>query len=483
MELFSIPNLQKIAVYASPVTGAPLLSQNKAAELSPTLLADSTPWPLSILEVRISMLGIQRPKPYLLAILSNGSLVAYQGFLAETREHEEELRFSRLSLPLSVMELLPEDTPHFGSCGHSRLLVLDRFGGPRKSGFFVCGERPAWLAVQRGQLRAYPFSYEGAIHACTPFNAANCEYGILYFNEQTAALKLAKLPEGLSLELPIPVERIPLRCTVHQVIYDPHSQMYVLFTSTPVPYKPAPKPEEDGETPAAEDSDDEDELHPRATVAMVPKFEIKLVSPLSWKVLDSFALQESEHALCGCSITLRDLTLPRNGASASLSHRHHVAVGTAITHGEEAAVKGRILLFEIAKQAIDNTQENGQLTLFWEKSHRGPASAMADLEGHLIVAVGPKLLVHRWSHDTEDLVPCAFHDAQIYICTIRTMKNFIILGDIFKSIHFFVWKDFSPRTLEHLGSDFSQLEVFACEFLACDKHVSFIVSDARRNIR
>ena len=97
--------------------------------------------------------------------------------------------------------------------------------------------------------------------------------------------------------------------------------------------------------------------------------------------------------------------------------------------------------------------------------------------------IGPKMLIHRWNHKTQDLVPCAFHDAQIYAVSIRTMKNFIIIADIHKCIHFYIWMDRSPRTLKLLATDFSRLEVYACEFIALDKTVGFMVSDSQCNVR
>jgi len=245
---------------------------------------------------------------------------------------------------------------------------------------------------------------------------------------------------------------------------------------------------ENSQTPLEEEELDDEEPHPRGIPPMQPRYQLKLVSPLSWQVLDTFTLPNSERVLCGCAVELRDVTPPqgdpaKGAKGAQMNTRTLIAIGTGFVHSEDVAMKGRLILFEIAKQAINTEKENGQIILFWEKNNRGPASAMAELEGHLIVNIGPKILVHRWSHATQDLVPCAFHDSQIYAVSIRTLKNFIIIGDIHKSVHFYIWMDRSPRTLKLLATDFSRLEVLACEFIAMDTTVCFTVSDSHGNVR
>jgi len=229
-----------------------------------------------------------------------------------------------------------------------------------------------------------------------------------------------------------------------------------------------------------EEEEDEEEDDPRGIPPLAPRFSLKLLSPMGWQILDSFLLDPGERVLCGCVNTLRHVaTKP----GIKLSYRSHIAIGTGTQHAEERAAKGRILLFEVDKMAIDSTHENGQLVLFWEKSQRGATTAMADLEGHLVVNTGPKIFVYKWDEADEDLTPCGFHDSQVYAVTIRTLKNFILIGDIHKSIHLYIWMDRSPRTLKLLGSDFSRLEVFAVEFAGIHNEVGFTVTDSEGNLR
>jgi cleavage and polyadenylation specificity factor subunit 1 len=60
---------------------------------------------------------------------------------------------------------------------------------------------------------------------------------------------------------------------------------------------------------------------------------------------------------------------------------------------------------------------------------------MCNVSGHLASCIGSKVIV--WSlEDDESLVGVAFIDVQIYVTSMSSIKNFILLGDAQKSIWF-----------------------------------------------
>ena len=71
--------------------------------------------------------------------------------------------------------------------------------------------------------------------------------------------------------------------------------------------------------------------------------------------------------------------------------------------------------------------------------------ACTQLEGYLLVAQGPnpgmiggsKLYVYEWVG--EKLEGRSFFDAHLYITTLKTLKYFIIFGDVRHSIHLLRW--------------------------------------------
>ena len=52
-----------------------------------------------------------------------------------------------------------------------------------------------------------------------------------------------------------------------------------------------------------------------------------------------------------------------------------------------------------------------------------------------MVATGPKIIVYNFLNG-KDLIGAAFFDAQIFIVSLNTVKNWIIVGDIFAFIFY-----------------------------------------------
>lgn len=62
------------------------------------------------------------------------------------------------------------------------------------------------------------------------------------------------------------------------------------------------------------------------------------------------------------------------------------------------------------------------------------------------------------------------------------MKNFVLFGDIHKSIYFLCWKEDGAQ-LVLLAKDFGSLDCYATEFLIDGSTLSLLVSDSRKNIQ
>lgn len=62
------------------------------------------------------------------------------------------------------------------------------------------------------------------------------------------------------------------------------------------------------------------------------------------------------------------------------------------------------------------------------------------------------------------------------------VKNFVLLGDIHKSIYFLNWKEQGAQ-LTMLSKDFGSLDCYATEFLIDGTQLSMVVSDDQKNIQ
>ena len=81
----------------------------------------------------------------------------------------------------------------------------------------------------------------------------------------------------------------------------------------------------------------------------------------------------------------------------------------------------------------------------------------------------------------KDLYGVAFIDSQIYIHQLASIKNFILVGDVMKSVDLLLFqKDY--RTLAVISRDVRAMEVFACEFAVDGAHLAFLVTDADKNL-
>ena len=70
----------------------------------------------------------------------------------------------------------------------------------------------------------------------------------------------------------------------------------------------------------------------------------------------------------------------------------------------------------------------------------------------------------------------------LLIIKIVQVKNFILLGDIHKSIYFLSWKEQGSQ-LNLLTKDFGSLDCLATEFLIDGSTLSLTVSDDQKNVQ
>lgn len=105
---------------------------------------------------------------------------------------------------------------------------------------------------------------------------------------------------------------------------------------------------------------------------------------------------------------------------------------------------------------------------------------MCDASGHLVSCIGSKVII--WSfEDNESLVGVAFIDVQIYVTSIRSIKNFIVLGDAQKSVWFLGFQ-LEPAKLVLLGKDYQAFEVSCVDFIIDDKSMYLLVGDTDDNL-
>ncbi|XXG43165.1 hypothetical protein AAC387_Pa01g3267 [Persea americana] len=455
------------------------------AEDMPSQIMKESGQNMKVIELSMQRWSGQFSRPFLFGILTDGTMLCYHAYLYEGQESTTKveetnsadlstistsrlrnLRFVRVSMDTFTREEPSAVTQS------QRITIFKNVGGYQ--GLFLSGSRPAWFMVCRERLRVHPQLCDGSIVAFTILHNVNCNHGLIYVTSQ-GFLKICQLPSASSYDNYWPVEKIPLRGTPHQVTYYSEKNLYPLIVSVPVvkPLNQVLSSLVDQEVSHQIEHDNlgSDDLHRTYTV---DEFEVRILEPEKsggpWETRATIPMQSSENALTVRMVTLFNTTTKENETL--------LAIGTAYVQGEDVAARGRVLLFSIGKNP-DNPQN--LVSEVYSKELKGAISALASLQGHLLIASGPKIILHKWTGS--ELNGVAFYDAPpLHVVSLNIVKNFILLGDIHKSIYFLSWKEQGAQ-LSLLAKDFGTLNCYATEFLIDGTTLSLVVSDDQKNIQ
>ncbi|KQJ81990.1 hypothetical protein BRADI_5g04673v3 [Brachypodium distachyon] len=375
----------------------------------------------------------------------------------------KNLRFHRVSVDITSRE-------DISSLARPRITIFNNVGG--YEGLFLSGTRPVWVMVCRQRFRVHPQLCDGPIEAFTVLHNVNCSHGLIYVTSQ-GFLKICQLPSAYNYDNYWPVQKIPLHGTPHQVTYYAEQSLYPLIVSVPVvrPLNQVLSIMADQEMIHHMDNDasSADDLQKTYTVEEFEVRVLELEKPGGrWETRSTIPMQSFENALTVRIVTLHNTTTKENETL--------MAIGTAYVQGEDVAARGRVLLFSFTKS------ENSQnlVTEVYSKESKGAVSAVASLQGHLVIASGPKITLNKWNGS--ELTAVAFYDAPLHVVSLNIVKNFVLFGDIHKSVYFLSWKEQGSQ-LTLLAKDFGSLDCFATEFLIDGSTLSLVVSDSDKNLQ
>lgn len=488
LEIYDVPNFSCVFSVDSFASGRIFIGDNLFHESSDDSQKASqnnrkdNSQNLKVVELAMHRWHGENSRPFLFGILTDGTILCYHAYLYEGSENASKgevvngqssstpsasrlknLRLSRISLDTYTREEISAEN------SIPRITMFKNVGG--YPGFFLSGSRPTWFMNLRERLRIHPQLCDGPIIAFTVLHNMYCNHGFIYVTAQ-GSLKICQLPSSLSYDNYWPVQKIPLKATPHQVTYFAEKNLYPLIVSVPVS-KPLNQVLSTLVDQESAHQIEHDNLNSDG-VYTVEEFEVRIMEPESsggpWKTKGTIRMQTSENAL-----TVRVVTLSNTTTRESETL---LAVGTAYVQGEDVAARGRVLLF-----SVENSTESSQATVteVYSKEMKGAISAVASLQGYLLVASGPKIILHKWTGS--DLSGVAFFDAPpLYVVSLNIVKNFILIGDIHKSIYFLSWKE-NGSQLTLLAKDFGSLNCFSTEFLIDGSTLSLMVSDDQKNVQ
>ena len=449
-----------------------------ADELKPEKVMESS-YP-SVDELLLICLGGRRMQPFIMARVNEDFLI-YESFsyhTPETSGNRLQLRFKKISHGLLLGHKKPQatqtksDTSLVGVDRHSTVPWLQPFDDiSGYSGVFICGPSPHWIMMtSRGMLRIHPMSIDGPVTCFTPFHNVNCPKGFLYFNHQ-GELRICVLPTHLSYDAAWPVRKVPLRCTPHFIAYHTESKTYGLATSASELCTKLVRVIGDGEKEFETLERDE-----RFVIPMLDKFTVQLFSPVTWEPIPNtkFELDEFERASCMQSVSLKS-----EGTVSGM--KSYIALGTNYAYNEDVTCRGRVVIFDVVEVVPEPglPLTKNKLKVEYDKEQRGAITALDAVQGFLVTAIGQKIYI--WQLKDDDLSGIAFIDVQIYVQSLATIKNLILVGDIFKSITLLRYQE-DMKVLSLVSRDCRPLEVYTVAYMVDNTNLNFIVSDKEKNI-
>ncbi|KAL1835759.1 hypothetical protein VTJ49DRAFT_6105 [Mycothermus thermophilus] len=464
-------------VYRLPDLSKPVYIAEGLSYIPPTLSSDfaarkGTPKE-AVTELMVADLGDTTHKaPHLILRHANDDLTLYQPFRSKAgaaTDFSKTLFFQKLRN--TTFARSPEETDEDEATHQPRLLSMRRcsnVGG--YSTVFLPGPSPSFIIKSAKSVpRVLPLQGPAVI-AMSPFHTEGCEYGFIYADSRQVA-RVAQLPSDWSFaETGVAVRKIPIGEDMAAVAYHPPSQSYVLACNTPEPF----------ELPR---DDDYHKEWAREVLTFKPTAErgsLKLLSPVTWTVVDTVQLEPCETVLCAETLNLEvsELTNER---------RQLVAVGTALTKGEDLPTRGRVYVYDIADVIPEpGRPETGKKLKLVAKEDipRGAVTALSEIgtQGLMLVAQGQKCMVRGLKEDGS-LLPVAFMDMSCYVTAAKELPGtgLCVMADAFKGVWFTGYTE-EPYRMMLFGKSSTRLEVLTADFLPDGKDLYIVVGDAEGNV-
>ena len=312
---------------------------------------------------------------------------------------------------------------------------LRRFDNLRKHyGFAVIGSSLSSFLVfytRHSGITPHPFWKERfPITSFTQFTNSHISVsGFIYLNKNSD-IRICTLPSNeinekpqIFYDVPWITKKIHIGKTVHFTSYHEESKTYALCLS---------EEEETNKLMQLGDEDKEKVEFQKDENFIYPKrshFFIQLFNSFKWDELPygKYQLNEWEHVSC-----LKIVDLPYEGHTSGL--RSYLVVSTIFCYSEDVNSRGRIILFDIIETVPepDKPLTNTKLKMIFEKEQKGPVTCFDSVNAHLIGCVGQKIFI--WEFKNNELIGKAFIDCSFYVHKMVTLKNFILIADLNKSI-------------------------------------------------
>ncbi|KAG6820213.1 hypothetical protein H0H93_003867 [Arthromyces matolae] len=476
LEIWNLPKLS--LVFSTSMISAlqnVLIDSHEPPALSLPQDPPRKPQDLDIEQILLAPVGQSSPQPHLFVFLRSGQLAVYQTFAggqgpetpATVRASSLDIKFVKiLSKAFEIQR--PEEGEKSILAEQKRVLrmfipfVTTPTPGTTYSGVFFTGDRPSWiLSTDKCGLHLYP-SGHNVVHAFTSCSLWESKGDfLLYSEERRQGPSLLEWIPDFHLTGPLPTRTITRDRSYSNLIFDPSTSLIVAASSLQARF-------------ASFDEDGNKLWEPETPNVSDPLCEcstLELISPDFWMTMDGFEFATNEY-INDVAVVSLETAGTENGT------KEFIAVGTSINRGEDLAVKGATYIFEIVEVVPDpafSTKRWYKLRLRCRDDAKGPVTAVSGFSGYLVSSMGQKVFVRAFDSD-ERLVGVAFLDVGIYVTSLQTLKNLLLIGDAVKSVTFVAFQE-DPYKLVVLGKDVNQICVNKADFFFADGQLSILTGD------
>ena len=331
---------------------------------------------------------------------------------------------------------------------------------------FLPGTSPSFV-IKSSKSLPKVISLQGlSVRGMSSFHTEGCDRGFVYADSKGVA-RVTQLPSETNFaELGVSVKKIPLDVEICNLAYHEPTGSYVAGCHVDEPFE-LPK---------------DDDYHKEWAREMLtfppnsPRGVLKLIDPISWSVIHTVELDPSESILSMKAVNLEV-------SEETKERRMLIAIGTALSKGEDLPVRGRIQVFNIVSVVPQpgRPETNKRLKLMAkEEIPRGGVTAILEIgtQGLMLVAQGQKCMVRGLKEDGS-LLPVAFLDMNCHVVSATGLpgSGLCLLADAAKGVWFAGYTE-EPYTFKVLGKSSGKLSLQTANFLPDGDDLSIVVADA-----
>lgn len=310
-------------------------------------------------------------------------------------------------------------------------ITLRTFSSKNTTHVFAASDRPTVIYSSNKKLLYSNVNLKEVSHMC-PFNSAA-------FPDSLAIAKEGELTIGTIDDIQkLHIRSIPLGEQARRICHQEQSRTFAISSLK------------------SQSNAEETEMH-----------FIRLLDDQTFEVISTYPLDTFEY---GCSIL---------SCSFSDDNNVYYCVGTAYVLPEEnEPTKGRILVFIV---------EDGKLQLIAEKETKGAVYSLNAFNGKLLAAINQKIQLYKWmlrDDGSRELQSESGHHGHILALYVQTRGDFIVVGDLMKSISLLIYKH-EEGAIEERARDYNANWMSAVEILDDDIYLgaenNFNIFTVRKN--